>query len=195
MARLATAMALSGGLAFVAPRAPARGPSTPARHGAPGGSASGSAAWVPVASAAVAAAAQGRSARRAVGVCLPLTEKFDPLELGTEERLERYSQVEIKHGRVAMIATMGGLGGDLGVTRDLSGYILPEFFRFPGCESFQHGLAALNSIPVEGWGAARGLDRSSRAPRSCVEGGPLSLICMDLLGILLKQAAGSALEL
>merc|ERR1719245_15481 len=31
------------------------------------------------------------------------------------------------------------------------GYILPEIFRFPGCEKFDHGLAAFNSIPVEGW--------------------------------------------
>ena len=71
------------------------------------------------------------------GVCLPLTEKFDPLGLGTEEKIERYTQVEIKHGRVAMIATLG--------------YILPEIFRFPGCESFKHGLGALESIPMEGW--------------------------------------------
>ena len=31
------------------------------------------------------------------------------------------------------------------------GYIMPEIFRFPGCESFQHGLGALESIPLEGW--------------------------------------------
>lgn len=83
MARLATAMALSGGLAFVAPRAVAPGLSTPARHGAASG---GSAAWVPVTSAAVAAvvAAKGRSARRAVGVCLPLTAagRSEPWMLG-----------------------------------------------------------------------------------------------------------------
>eukprot|EP00913_Durusdinium_trenchii_P035029 g32769.t1 len=51
--------------------------------------------------------------------------------------MDRYTQVEIKHGRVAMIATVG--------------YIMPEIFRFPGCESFKHGLGALESIPFEGW--------------------------------------------
>lgn len=42
-------------------------------------------------------------ARQVVGVCLPLTEKFDPLGLGTEAKMERYTQVEIKHGRVACL--------------------------------------------------------------------------------------------
>eukprot|EP00439_Symbiodinium_sp_Y106_P048050 s1145_g6.t1 len=96
---------------------------------------------------------QGRgqaTARRVVGVCLPLTDKFDPLNLGTTDlrgwpscvlhqdaKMDRYTAVEIKHGRVAMIATVG--------------YIMPEIFRFPGCEDFKHGLGALESIPVEGW--------------------------------------------
>lgn len=76
--------------------------------------------------------------RQVVGVCLPLSDKFDPLELSsTDAKMERYTQVEIKHGRVAMIATMG--------------YIMPEIFRFPGCEAFKHGLGALESIPLEGW--------------------------------------------
>eukprot|EP00438_Fugacium_kawagutii_P010025 Skav212657 [mRNA] locus=scaffold1227:196379:201782:+ [translate_table: standard] len=86
-----------------------------------------------------------QTARQVVGVCLPLTDKFDPLELSsTDAKMERYTAVEIKHGRapwrtngVAMIATMG--------------YIMPELFRFPGCESFKHGLGALESIPLEGW--------------------------------------------
>jgi len=74
----------------------------------------------------------------AVGVCLPLTEKFDPLNLGnTDAKMERYTEVEIKHGRVAMIATVG--------------YFMPENFRFPGCESFENGLGAFSTIPVEGW--------------------------------------------
>jgi len=52
-------------------------------------------------------------------------------------KMERYTQVEIKHGRIAMIACMG--------------YVMPEIFRFPGCEDFGHGLAALTSVPAEGW--------------------------------------------
>merc|ERR1719387_3186630 len=72
-----------------------------------------------------------------VGVTLPLTEKFDPLNFSdTDEKLERYTAVEIKHGRIAMIATIG--------------YIVPEFGRFPGCEDFKHGLGALSTIPAEG---------------------------------------------
>mmetsp|Transcript_30688 Transcript_30688/g.41185 ORF Transcript_30688/g.41185 Transcript_30688/m.41185 type:complete len:318 (-) Transcript_30688:139-1092(-) len=31
------------------------------------------------------------------------------------------------------------------------GYVMPEVFRFPGCESFESGLASLSSLPVEGW--------------------------------------------
>lgn len=76
--------------------------------------------------------------RSAAGVCLPLTEKWDPLNLGsTDSKMDRYTQVEIKHGRVSMIACVG--------------YIMPELFRFPGCENFGHGLSALGSIPPEGW--------------------------------------------
>jgi len=51
--------------------------------------------------------------------------------------MERYTAVEIKHGRVAMIATIG--------------YVMPEVFRFPGCENFSNGLGALDTIPTEGW--------------------------------------------
>jgi len=73
-----------------------------------------------------------------VGVSAPITAKFDPLNLGnTDAKMDRYTQVEIKHGRIAMVACVG--------------YIMPEVFRFPGCEGFKHGLAALNSIPLEGW--------------------------------------------
>mmetsp|Transcript_97009 Transcript_97009/g.224869 ORF Transcript_97009/g.224869 Transcript_97009/m.224869 type:complete len:446 (-) Transcript_97009:93-1430(-) len=75
---------------------------------------------------------------RAVGVCPPLTEKWDPLDLGsTDEKMERYTAAEVKHGRVAMIACVG--------------YVIPEVFRFPGTESFENGLGALSSLPVEGW--------------------------------------------
>jgi len=76
--------------------------------------------------------------RQVVGVTLPLTEKWDPLNLGsTDAKMDRYTAVEIKHGRVAMIACVG--------------YAMPEVFRFPGCEGFENGLAGLSSLPVEGW--------------------------------------------
>jgi len=89
---------------------------------------------------AVAATRRTRSAKvgcQVVGVCEPLSEKFDPLGLGTEDKIERYTEAEIKHGRCAMIACLG--------------YVLPEWFRFPGCESYESGLGALGSLPAEGW--------------------------------------------
>ncbi|CAE8679264.1 unnamed protein product [Polarella glacialis] len=76
------------------------------------------------------------------GLCWPLSsngEKWDPLDLSsTDAKLERYTAAEIKHGRIAMIAVIG--------------YILPEMFRFPGCEGYESGLGALTSLPIEGWG-------------------------------------------
>mmetsp|Transcript_55052 Transcript_55052/g.172616 ORF Transcript_55052/g.172616 Transcript_55052/m.172616 type:complete len:447 (-) Transcript_55052:115-1455(-) len=93
------------------------------------------------AAARVAGRSQQRSTqveRRVVGVCLPLTEKWDPLNLGSNDsKMDRYTAVEIKHGRISMIACIG--------------YVLPEVFRFPGCESFESGLGALSTIPLEGW--------------------------------------------
>jgi hypothetical protein len=72
------------------------------------------------------------------GICFPVTAKFDPLNLGsTDAKMERYTNVEIKHGRIAMIATIG--------------YIIPGAFHWPGCENFQNGLGAFSTIPLEGW--------------------------------------------
>lgn len=85
-----------------------------------------------------AARSEALLARRVVGVSPPINEKWDPLNLGnTEEKMKRYSEVEIKHGRISMIACIG--------------YLMPEIFRFPGCENFKSGLGALQSIPAEGW--------------------------------------------
>eukprot|EP00971_Amphidinium_carterae_P310028 6160619-Amphidinium_carterae.1 len=32
----------------------------------------------------------------------------------------------------------------------IAGYVLPEWFRFPGCEAYESGLGALGSLPAEG---------------------------------------------
>jgi len=75
---------------------------------------------------------------------------WDPLGFskdGDAEVFYRRRCTEIKNGRVAMIAAMG--------------YIVPEYFRFPGyCspsdavtfESIPNGLAALEKVPGAGWG-------------------------------------------
>mmetsp|Transcript_44174 Transcript_44174/g.105197 ORF Transcript_44174/g.105197 Transcript_44174/m.105197 type:complete len:464 (-) Transcript_44174:47-1438(-) len=147
MARVASVMALSatGCMAFTAP---AERPVTVSLRASAANTAAqpsaGSAGFLGCAAVAAAAGvvASTRSRHTArkgvVGVCLPLTDKFDPLNLGnTDAKMDRYTAVEIKHGRVAMIATVG--------------YIMPEIFRFPGCEAFSHGLGAFESIPLEGW--------------------------------------------
>mmetsp|Transcript_67870 Transcript_67870/g.150417 ORF Transcript_67870/g.150417 Transcript_67870/m.150417 type:complete len:494 (-) Transcript_67870:108-1589(-) len=129
------------GMSQATTQAQAQATAAPAQTSAPTSSfaAAGLATAAVVAGAtALARPTQRRVARKVVGVCMPLTDKFDPLDLGnTEAKMERYTAVEIKHGRVSMIAVVG--------------YIMPEIFRFPGCEETKHGLAAFESIPLEGW--------------------------------------------
>ncbi|CAL1168559.1 unnamed protein product [Cladocopium goreaui] len=73
---------------------------------------------------------------------------WDPLGLSAdkdEATFKRRRAVEIKHGRIAMYATMG--------------YIVPEYYKFPGYLSpslglkfadVPNGLAALSKLPVLG---------------------------------------------
>jgi len=74
---------------------------------------------------------------------------FDPLNFtgeGDVEDFRRRRETELKNGRVAMFATMG--------------YIVPEYFKFPGFLSpsaglkfadVPNGLKALEKVPTEGW--------------------------------------------
>ena len=74
---------------------------------------------------------------------------WDPLNFtadGDPREFRRRRNVEIKHGRLAMLATIG--------------YIVPEYFRFPGYLSASAGLkftdvptglAAVNKVPGGGW--------------------------------------------
>jgi len=82
-----------------------------------------------------------------LGATLPF-KYWDPLGLasGDEAEFRRRRVAEIKNGRVAMIACIG--------------YIVPEYFRFPGyCSPSQdlkftdipNGVEALYKVPVEGW--------------------------------------------
>eukprot|EP00403_Amphidinium_massartii_P035592 CAMPEP_0178450214 /NCGR_PEP_ID=MMETSP0689_2-20121128/42993_1 /TAXON_ID=160604 /ORGANISM="Amphidinium massartii, Strain CS-259" /LENGTH=273 /DNA_ID=CAMNT_0020075641 /DNA_START=199 /DNA_END=1020 /DNA_ORIENTATION=- len=83
----------------------------------------------------------------------PPTGFWDPLKLSTVEDDElakatfrRRRAVEIQHGRIAMLAC--------------TGYIVPEFFKWPGLcapseglafADIPNGLAAVNAIPFAGW--------------------------------------------
>merc|ERR1740129_2150982 len=74
---------------------------------------------------------------------------WDPLGFakdGDVEKFKKRREVEIKHGRVSMIATIG--------------YIVPEYVKFPGYlspsegiafEDVPNGLAALSKVPAVGW--------------------------------------------
>ncbi|CAJ1399577.1 unnamed protein product [Effrenium voratum] len=74
---------------------------------------------------------------------------WDPLGLSASGNLsdfKRRREVELKHGRVAMFATIG--------------YILPEYWRFPGYLSkfldvkfadVPNGLGAFSKVPALGW--------------------------------------------
>eukprot|EP00434_Breviolum_minutum_P012566 symbB.v1.2.011071.t1/scaffold738.1/size167167/5 len=83
-----------------------------------------------------------------LGVQAP-TGYWDPLGLNAKADAATFNRrraVEIKHGRVAMYATMG--------------YIVPEYYKFPGYLSpslglkftdVPGGLAAISKVPVLGW--------------------------------------------
>jgi len=74
---------------------------------------------------------------------------FDPLGFakdGDAEEFKRRREVELKNGRVAMFATLG--------------YIVPEYFRWPGYlspsadvtfDQVPNGLGAFGAVPFLGW--------------------------------------------
>merc|ERR1719164_106079 len=74
---------------------------------------------------------------------------WDPLGLasdGSVGTFKRRREVELKHGRVSMFATIG--------------YIVPEYYKFPGYlapgsglkfEDVPNGLAAFSKVPLGGW--------------------------------------------
>ena len=80
------------------------------------------------------------------GVIAP-TGYWDPYRLSsgaTQDVFDQYRTAELKHGRVAQLAVLG--------------YIVPEFYRFPGdiapglkFADVPNGVAALDAIPALGW--------------------------------------------
>merc|ERR1711983_243135 len=76
---------------------------------------------------------------------------FDPLDLcadGNVEEFKRRREVEIKHGRISMLATMGYITPE--ITGKLPGYLDP---RSPSVafEDIPNGLGAISKVPVLGW--------------------------------------------
>ena len=66
---------------------------------------------------------------------------FDPLKIctdGNQENFDRLRYVELKHGRVAMLAVVGYLTTYAGI-------------RFPGAEDIPAGFAALPALPGMVW--------------------------------------------
>ncbi|CAJ1390058.1 unnamed protein product [Effrenium voratum] len=110
----------------------------------------GAAAWLaPAAATAVLAAAAQRTARKATatneepvfdprkeaGITLPMMY-FDPLGFAKEGDREGFYQLraaELKHGRVAMIASLG--------------CVIQHWFRFPGFEGVPAGIQAVITPP------------------------------------------------
>merc|ERR1719384_1238941 len=72
---------------------------------------------------------------------LPPLGFFDPLGCvadGDKENFDRLRWVELKHGRISMLATVGYLVTYAGV-------------RFPGAEDIPSGFAALDAVPGMVW--------------------------------------------
>merc|ERR1712156_1121146 len=87
-----------------------------------------------------------------LGACPPLGF-WDPLDLSkfddpvvAQTQFKRRRVIELQHGRVSMLACIG--------------YIVPEYFKWPGYPSpstglkfsdVPHGLAAITKVPAVGW--------------------------------------------
>jgi len=155
------AMAAVGCTAFVTAPSTARGPALRSAHGqakaqASSSSGSGLAALAICGLGAVGAASAPKKQRslalRAFETELgvqPPAGFWDPLGFtkgGDAASFRRRRYVELKHGRVAMLACMG--------------YIVPEYYRWPGELSPSLGLkftdvptgfAAFSKVPLSGW--------------------------------------------
>eukprot|EP00441_Pelagodinium_beii_P036796 CAMPEP_0197631210 /NCGR_PEP_ID=MMETSP1338-20131121/8452_1 /TAXON_ID=43686 ORGANISM="Pelagodinium beii, Strain RCC1491" /NCGR_SAMPLE_ID=MMETSP1338 /ASSEMBLY_ACC=CAM_ASM_000754 /LENGTH=423 /DNA_ID=CAMNT_0043202621 /DNA_START=70 /DNA_END=1337 /DNA_ORIENTATION=+ len=75
---------------------------------------------------------------------------WDPLGYTADGNLENFArrrQTELKHGRIAMLATMGYITPE--ITGKFSGFLSPsKGLRF---EDIPNGLAAVSKVPASGW--------------------------------------------
>lgn len=111
------------------------------------------AAFAPVATQQVSTTAlEAKPVNKELGV-LPPVGFFDPLGLlksgpygGVEENFAHYRGVELKHGRIAMAATLGML---VQQNYQFQGFLSPSAgLKF---EDVPNGLKALDVVPIEGW--------------------------------------------
>eukprot|EP00567_Pseudictyota_dubia_P018314 CAMPEP_0197433090 /NCGR_PEP_ID=MMETSP1175-20131217/1028_1 /TAXON_ID=1003142 /ORGANISM="Triceratium dubium, Strain CCMP147" /LENGTH=211 /DNA_ID=CAMNT_0042961359 /DNA_START=58 /DNA_END=693 /DNA_ORIENTATION=+ len=120
-----------------------------------GAMAASASAFAPAASTKQSAATTALSAKpvnEEIGV-LPPVGFFDPLGLlkagpygGVEENFRHYRGVEVKHGRIAMAATLGML---VQQNYHFQGYLAPSLdLKF---EDVPNGLKALDVVPAAGW--------------------------------------------
>merc|ERR1719223_1921838 len=109
-------------------------------------------AFAPVADVAKSTQLNAIAPEKQIGVQAPVGY-FDPLGFikngpygSPEENFRHYRAVEVKHGRIAMAATLGMLAQE---TSRFQGFLSPsQNLKF---EDVPNGLGALSAVPLEGW--------------------------------------------
>lgn len=111
------------------------------------------AAFAPASQKASTTALSASPYENEIGVIQP-TGFFDPLGFSLDaspEKFARYREVELKHGRISMLAVLG--------------YVVPEFYRWPGdidlhgtaFADIPNGLDAISGLPAVGWAQMFGI--------------------------------------
>ena len=169
MSKIATvaagAAAVSAASAFVVPSAPSRAVQASSLRGAERARSSSSVSGLGLSLGAVGlAAALARPASKTskpvacsaydasneIGACDPLLF-WDPVgycqDGCTKEDFDRRRAVELKHGRLCMVATIGMVWPD--IFGKFDGYLSPsQNLKFADVPS---GIAAVSKVPLEGW--------------------------------------------
>jgi light-harvesting complex I chlorophyll a/b binding protein 1 len=114
--------------------------------------ASGAAAFAPATQGIASTSLNALPVEKAIGAQAPVGF-FDPLGFvkngpygSPEENFDHYRAVEVKHGRIAMAATVGMLTQQ---TTRFEGFLSPSAdLKF---SDIPNGLGALKAVPLEGW--------------------------------------------